>query len=156
TTQITTATATGTIQNDDTGLAIAATNASLFEGTSGATPYTFTVTRSGNTTGTTTVNYAVTGSTLPLVFETLSPADPSDFVGGSLPSGTVTFNPGVTTQTITINVNGDSTIEPDEGFTVTLSGANPGTTQITTASAIGAIFNDDGSFTLSISPLNAV
>ena len=36
-------------------------------------------------------------------------------------SGTLTFNPGVTTQTITVNVNGDTTVEPDETFFVDLS-----------------------------------
>ena len=38
-----------------------------------------------------------------------------------MPSGTITFAAGVTTQTITINVNGDTVVEPNDGFTVTLS-----------------------------------
>ena len=60
---ITTASATGTIQNDDViTLAIAAASATKAEGNSGTTPFTFTVTRAGDTSGTTTVNYAVTST----------------------------------------------------------------------------------------------
>ncbi|MCX5676517.1 MAG: hypothetical protein NTX87_16065, partial [Planctomycetota bacterium] len=57
--------ATGTIANDDIALAIAATDATKPEGNTGSSPstaFTFTVTRTGLTTGSTTVNYAVTGS----------------------------------------------------------------------------------------------
>ena len=64
-TTITTAAATGTIVNDDalaSSLAIAATDASKAEGNTGSTPFTFTVTRSGNTTGASSATYTVTGS----------------------------------------------------------------------------------------------
>src|SRR5438874_840499 len=44
----------------------------------------------------------------------------SDLLGNALPSGTVTFLAGQTSQTIMIAVNGDSTVEPDENFTVSL------------------------------------
>lgn len=115
-------------------LSIAATDAVKSEGNSGTTPFIFIVTRSGLTTGTTTVNYAVIGSSA-------APADVTDF-GGSLPSGSLTFGPGVTSQTITINVTGDTTNESNEGFTVTLSSAS-GTTQISNTMAIGSIQNDD-------------
>ena len=115
-------------------LSIAATDAVKSEGNSGTTPFTFTVTRSGVTTGTTTVDFAVTGSSA-------APANATDF-GGSLPSGSLTFGPGVTSQDITVNVSGDTTNESNEGFTVTLSNAS-GTTQISNASATGTIQNDD-------------
>jgi hypothetical protein len=135
---ISTAAATGTILNDDTlplpMLAIAATAASKAEGNSGSTPFTFTVTRTGDTSGVSTVGYAVTGSGA-------SAADAADFTGGVLPTGTVTFAAGVTSQVITINVAGDTTVEPDEGFTVTLS--NPVGATISTATATGTILNDD-------------
>ena len=45
-------------------------------------------------------------------------------------------------KTITINVAGDSTVEPGENFTVTLSNPSAGTT-IGTATATGTIVNDD-------------
>ncbi|MEM9771285.1 MAG: lamin tail domain-containing protein, partial [Cyanobacteria bacterium P01_D01_bin.73] len=111
-------------------LAIAATDASKAEGNAGTTSFTFTVTRSGFTTGTTDVNFAVTGT-----------ANAADF-GGTLPSGTVNFAANDLTETITISVSGDTDIEPDENFTVTLSGATGGA-NITTAAAIGTIQNDD-------------
>jgi hypothetical protein len=119
-------------------LSIAALDAAQSEGDSGNTPFTFTVTRSGDTSGTTTVNFGVSGA---------APADAADF-GGSLPGGQLSFAAGEQSQTITIDVSGDSDVEPDEGFTVTLSNTS-GTAQIDTATAAGTIINDDTA-TLSI------
>ena len=115
-------------------LTIAATNASQTEGNTGTKAFTFTVTRSGSTSGTSSANWQVTGSGT-------NPANAADF-GGTLPSGTVTFAAGETQKVITVNVSGDTTIEPDEGFTVTLS--SPTNAAITTATATGTIQNDDG------------
>ncbi len=115
-----------------TSLAIAATDAVKAEGDAGTTAFTFTVTRSGDTSGATDVDYAVTSAD----------ADAADF-GGSLPSGTVSFLAGETTRTITIDVSGDTDAELDEDFTVTLSNATGGAT-ISTAAADGTIQNDDG------------
>jgi Ca2+-binding RTX toxin-like protein len=63
-------------------------------------------------------------------------------VGGVLPSGTVSFAAGETSKVITVNVQGDTTVEPNENFTVTLSNPTNGAT-ITTATAVGTIQNDD-------------
>jgi hypothetical protein len=120
-------------------LAIAAANASQNEGNSGSTAFTFTVTRSGSTTGASTVSYAVTGSGA-------NPATPGDFTGGVFPTGTVSFAAGETGKTITVNVAGDSTVEPGENFAVTLSNPSAGTI-IGTATAAGTILNDDGAAT---------
>ena len=116
-------------------LSIAAANASLDEGNSGSTAFTFTVTRTGSTTGASTASYAVTGSGA-------NPAAAADFTGGVLPTGTVSFAAGETSKTITVNVAGDSTVEPGEDFTVTLSNPSAGTV-IGTAAATGTILNDD-------------
>ena len=111
-------------------------NPSLNEGNAGPTAFTFTVTRTGNNANQSTVNWAVTGSGA-------NPANAADFTGGTFPSGTVTFPAGSSAnQTITVNVNGDTDAEPNEGFTVTLS--NPVNATITTATATGTIVNDDG------------
>ena len=126
-------------------LAIAATDAVKAEGNAGSTSFTFTVTRSNNTVGTTTVDYAVSAR----------PVTATDFVGGVLPSGTVTFLDGETTQTITILVNGDTTVEGNEDFTVTLSNPSPDT-EITTAAANGTIRNDDGNASLAIAATDSV
>ncbi|MDH6056277.1 S8 family serine peptidase, partial [Umezakia ovalisporum] len=117
------------------------------EGNTGTSPFTFTVTRSGNTTGTSTVNWSVTGMGD-------NPATGADF-GGTLPSGTVTFTAGQTTKQITVSVSGDISYEADEAFRVTLS--NPVGAIINTNTAEGTILNDDAPPpTLDIAPLNAV
>ncbi|MDB9447155.1 peptidylprolyl isomerase [Anabaena sp. CS-542/02] len=115
-------------------LAIAPTNALQPEGNEGLTPFTFTVTRTGDTNVTSTVNWAVTGTGE-------NPANAADFAGGVFPSGTASFAAGVTSQVITVNVQGDTEVEPDETFTVTLS--NPSNATITTTTATGTIINDD-------------
>jgi hypothetical protein len=142
-TTIGTAATTGTILNDDTApgpsLSIAAASASLNEGNSGSTAFTFTVSRTGSTTGASTAAFAVTGSGA-------NPAGAADFTGGAFPTGTVSFAAGETSKTITVNVAADATVEPNEGFTVTLSNPSSGTT-IGTAAAAGTILNDDSSAT---------
>lgn len=117
-----------------TNLELTATNASQSEGNSGITSFTFTLARTGDTSNPTTVDYAVTGSGD-------YPADAGDF-GGVFLSGTMSFSAGDTSKTITLNVSGDTTVEPDEGFTVTLSNPSSGVT-ITTATATSTILNDD-------------
>ena len=131
-----TASATATITNDDTAptLALSPTAITLVEGNSGSASYTYTVTRTGDAQAAQTVAYAVTGTGA-------NPANAADFTGNALPAGTLTFAQGQTSQTITVQVAGDTTVEPDEGFTLTLSNPNFGT--ITQASATGTITNDD-------------
>ena len=113
-------------------LSIAAEAAEREEGDAGTTGFTFTVIRSGDTTGPASVDYAVGGAAV----------DGSDFDGGALPSGTVTFADGETERSLTVAVAGDTVEEADEAFTVTLS--NPsGAATIATAEATGVIANDD-------------
>jgi Ca2+-binding RTX toxin-like protein len=125
---------------------IAALDAVKNEGDSGTTAFTFTVTRSSGV-GTSSVNWTVEGTGS-------NPASGGDFTGLS---GRVDFAAGQVTQTITVQVIGDTDIEANEGFTVTLSGANNG--RITTGTASGAINNDDaapGTPSLSIAAADAV
>ncbi|WP_066013000.1 S-layer family protein [Thioclava sp. SK-1] len=103
---------------------------SMAEGDTDTTAFTFTVTRSGITTGTSSVMWAVAGTT----------ADADDF-GGTLPSGTVSFAADETEKTITVAVSGDTVKEADETFTVTLS--NPTGAALAVDSAMGTIENDD-------------
>ena len=116
-------------------LSIVATDASKIETNSGSNAYTFTVNRTGDTNGASSATYTVTGSGGSL-------ATGSDFVGGALPSGTVSFAANETSKVITINVQGDSTVESNEGFTVTLS-APSASTSIGIGFASGTILNDD-------------
>jgi hypothetical protein len=145
---ITTATVQGKVQDDDgSTLAISATNANRPEGDSGSTPFTFTVTRVGNATGTNDANWAVSGTGT-------NPANAADFAGGIFPSGVVSFSPWETSKLITVNVRGDNTLEPNETFTISLSNPTNGAT-ITTATAQGTVLNDDmaGLQIQSVSPL---
>jgi len=81
-------------------------------------------------------------STLPVIVEYStaegSAKTPQDFAAQT---GTITFAPGVTSMLITIGVVGDTAVEPDESFTVTLS--NPTNATISTATGTGTILNDD-------------
>ena len=132
--------ATGTVLSDELPptLSIAAANASRNEGNSGPTPFEFTVTRTGDRSGAASVTYAVTGSGI-------NSANATDF-GGSFPSGTINFAAGEVSKTIVVNVTGDTTIEPDEGLTVTLS--NVTGAALGTATATGTIVNDDASLSI--------
>jgi hypothetical protein len=114
-------------------ISVAATSANKAEGNSGAAAFTFTMTRSGDLSAASSAAFAVTGSGA-------NPANAADF-GGAFSSGTVNFAINATSQTVTVNVAGDTTVEPDEGFTVTLS--NPTNATIATAAASGLIVNDD-------------
>jgi hypothetical protein len=115
-------------------LAITADSADKAEGNSGSTDYTFSVTRSGDTSGTASVTYSVTGLGD-------DPANAADFIGDTLPSGSVDFTDGESNKTITVNVAGDTDLESDESFTVVLS--NPVSSSISSASANAIIENDD-------------
>jgi 2',3'-cyclic-nucleotide 2'-phosphodiesterase (5'-nucleotidase family) len=115
-------------------LAITALAADQAEGLSGVTPFTFTVSRSGDGEGVSTARWAVssTGRT---------GAQATDFAGNRLPSGTVRFGAGETSQTITVTVQGDLEQEADERFNVSLS--QPRNATIGTGRATGTIGNDD-------------
>ena len=72
---------------------------------------TFTVSLSQASANTVTVNYSTSNGTA---------TSGSDYTAKS---GTVTFAPGQTTQTITVNVTEDATVEPNQTFNVNLTGA---------------------------------
>jgi hypothetical protein len=82
----------------------------------------------------TTVSYAVTGSAG-------APATADDFAGGVLPSGTVTIAAGAASAPLTIEVQGDTEVEDDETFAVSLSAPVNG--EIVDGAVSGVIENDD-------------
>ncbi|MBH8572965.1 DUF4347 domain-containing protein [Nostocaceae cyanobacterium CENA369] len=129
--------------NDAIQYAISTTTPNLTEGDSGTQSVTFTVTRSGGIGVASTVDYALSG-------KALLNSDYNNIQvtnGGTAASGTLSFAVGETTKTITLDVLGDKTIEPDEDITVTLSNPNltaaPASSTITTSSAKVNIINDD-------------
>ncbi|MFN8090604.1 MAG: Calx-beta domain-containing protein, partial [Mycobacterium sp.] len=106
-------------------------NAAKNEGNSGTSNMTFTVTLSKASTKPVTVQYATSNGTA---------TAGQDYTAAT---GTITFAAGETSKTINVAVAGDTTVEADETFTVTLSNANGA--NISTASATGTITNDDAS-----------
>ena len=114
-----------------TSPSIIAIDANEQEGKTGTTSVDFHVIRSPANAAL-TVDYAVMGSGA-------NPADAADFAGNQLPTGSVTFATDEISKTITIPVTGDSAVESDESFTVTLT-RPPGTVL---ATALGVIINDD-------------
>jgi glucose/arabinose dehydrogenase len=125
-------TATGTITNDDTAplptLSIA--DVSISEGNSGTTNAVFTVTLSAQPGATpVTVSYATANGTA---------VAPGDFTATS---GSLTFTGTTTSQTVSVPIVGDTTVEPNESFTVSLS--NPAGATLADGTATGTITNDD-------------
>jgi hypothetical protein len=119
-----------TITDDDLPPAVNVANVSVVEGAAGTKLAQFPVTLSGvATTQTITVAYATTDG---------SATAGSDY---TTTSGTLTFPPGTTSRTIDVPIVGDSSVEPDETFTVTLS--SPTTAILGNAQGIGIIQNDD-------------
>ena len=134
-----TATATGTIQNDDlyrTAFLLVATAARLMEGNANVTQFVFAVTRTGTVNTTHSVKWAVAGLGS-------SSANAGDFVGDNFPFGTLTFSPGESLKKITVLVRADLVVEQDESFRVKLSNLIGSGGGIVVDVVGGLIMNDD-------------
>jgi hypothetical protein len=121
----------GTILNDDpaTPGSVSIDDVSLREGDSGTKVMTFTVSHTG--TAAFNINFATANGSA-------TTADGDYFAS----SGTLTFGTGVATQTVSVVINGDTKIEPNENFFVNLSGATNGAV-ISDGQGVGTIINDD-------------
>jgi hypothetical protein len=120
---------TGTITNDDAAPTFAIDDVSVAEGATGITSLTFTVTKSGATQLGSSVHYATAGGTATAGV---------DYTGNS---GTLSFAPGATSQTVTVLVNGDKVFEANETVDLVLSAPTEGT--IADGIGVGTITNDD-------------
>ena len=134
------ATGIGTIVNDDQPVIAAPSQISigdfsLAEGNAGQTAFRFTVTLDQAQTAPVTVDYSTADGTA---------TAPSDYTATS---GTLTFAAGETAKTVTVQVNGDTAVEPDETLTVNLANA-VGSATIADAQAVGTIGNDDRAVTV--------
>ncbi len=125
-----------TITENDPLPSVSVDDIAVFEGDSGTVNAVFTATLSHPSVQTVSVAYDTADGSA-------TTAD-SDYVADS---DTITFSPGTTTQTITIQVTGDTTIEGDEGFAVNLSNATNGT--IADSQGLCTIIEDDCTFVLS-------
>jgi hypothetical protein len=136
----------GTIIDDDVALpppTLAIADVSVVEGNGGSPTVTFTVTRSGDPNLAISVDYATANGTA---------IAPGDYISQN---GTLNFNAGVTTRTITVDLVGDTAVEGNETFLVSLSNAIGAT--ITTAQATATITDDDvppGMGSLAINSIN--
>ena len=103
----------------------------MTEGKKGPTTlFTFTVTLSAANDQTVTMSFATANGT--------AKTSDRDYVART---GTLTFAPGETTKTITVQVKGDKKKEANETFFVNLSGAVGAT--ILDGQGLGTILNDD-------------
>jgi hypothetical protein len=119
----------GTIIDDDDPPTVSVQDFRLAEGNAGTTAFNFSVTLSAPSAKTVTV------------LATTAPAtatSPSDYTHRAL---NLVFDPGETSQTFTVQVNGDTTVEADEQFLVNLS--NPANATLGDGQGIGTILNDD-------------
>jgi hypothetical protein len=117
-------------------------NVAVNEGNQLQTNAVFTVTLSPPSVATVTVNYATADDTA---------ISGSDYTATS---GTLTFQPGETSKTVSVVVFGDLGFEPDETFLVNLGSANGA--DVADAQGQGAILNDDTGFALSVGDVSVV
>jgi hypothetical protein len=99
------------------------------EGNSGTSTLTFHVTLSHASSKTVSVSYSTGDATA---------TAPSDYISVS---GNLTFKPGETSKTIPVTIVGDTAIEDNETFTVSLDG--PSNATLGNATGTGSITNDD-------------
>jgi hypothetical protein len=151
----------GTI-NDDDAATLAVADVSTLEGDTGTPPMTFTVTLGGGKTNDVTVSY--------ITCDPGPPANPPGCIAGTatqgvdfLPtSGTLTFPactvepcaPQSLSQTVIVDLVGDTNVEPNETFNLYLINAVGAT--ISDNHGQGTILNDDGTPTLSINDADVV
>ena len=135
-----TADATVTLADDDDPSALSFGDVSATEGS----PVTFTVSLSPVSGKTVTVGYATSVGTD-------DTASSGDFTTAS---GTLTFEPGETTKSVTVATTPDTTDEDNETFTLTLSNVDNATLP-SDASATGTINDDDSEGALSVQDASA-
>ncbi|MGN6733433.1 MAG: Calx-beta domain-containing protein, partial [Candidatus Binatia bacterium] len=119
-----------TIIDDDFALpAISINDATVTEGNTGTTNAVFTVSLSPSSSQPVTASYSTTDG---------NAVAGSDYVAAA---GVLTFNPGESSKTITVLVNGDTIVEGDETFFLNLTSA--ANASIADGQGIGTILDDD-------------
>ncbi|MBN3925282.1 Calx-beta domain-containing protein [Nostoc sp. NMS4] len=139
---ITNSSATVNIINDDSQPTISISDVSVTEGNTGTTTNAnFTISLSNPSSQQITVNYNTSDGT--------ANAADSDY---NSPQGTITFNPGETSKTLSIGVVGDNKFETDETFSVNLLA--PTNAAIADNLGVATIINDDSQPTIAISDVS--
>ncbi|MEO6394005.1 MAG: Calx-beta domain-containing protein [Pyrinomonadaceae bacterium] len=124
-------TAVLTITDNDPAPTISINDVTLAEGNAGTTMFTFNVTLSAASGQTVSVHYATADGTATLAN--------NDYQ--QITDTTLTFNPGQFSLPVTVLVNGDTAVEPNETFFVNLT--TPTNATILDAQGQGNITNDD-------------
>jgi len=132
----------GTITDDDPLPALSVSDVTVTEGQSGTVSAVFNVTLAGLTERTVSVQYSTAPGTA---------TSPQDYTAVS---GTLTFTPGQTTRTVSVDVIGDLVLEPDETFSLNLS--SPVNATIADGQGIATILNDDGLNYYTVTPCRVV
>jgi hypothetical protein len=122
--------ATGTVLNDD-GVVLSIADVALAEGASGTKSMVFTVKLSRAAAG--PVGFAIQTNA-----GTATPTE--DYASAA---GAPTIPAGETSALFYVTVNGDTTVEPNEDFTVVVGNVS-GVDSVSDGSAIGTILNDEG------------
>lgn len=136
-----TASATGTILNNDTAPTISVSDPTVTEGTgAGTTELAFVVTFSSASGTSTTLNYSTSDGTA-----TTADSDYTAISGGSM-----TVAAGVSSATINVTVGRDAKYESNETVGLTITGGTGFTTAGSDLSGVGTINNDDTAPTISI------
>ena len=117
-----------------------ASDVTVTEGNAGTTNATFTVTLTPASAQTVTVHYSTQDSTATV-------AD-SDYV--AIPDTLLTFNPSETSKLITVLVNGDNNVEPNEQFFFNIN--TPTNANISFNQRSGFITNDDALLNVTTDP----
>ena len=134
-------TGTGTILDGSSETVFSVDSVEVLEGG----VMTFTITREGDAEFPQTVDFATS-------IEAGDTAEANDF---NAVSGTVTFAPGETSQTFTVQTNVDAVYEGDETFTVTLSNNSEGST-IGDGTGVGTIIDGQSVPTVTITGPDSV
>ena len=126
----------GTILDNDPTPTLTINDVSVTEGNSGSVNAVFTVSLS-----------AASGLPVSVAYATANGAATagSDYTAKT---GTLSFAPGVTTQTLSVAVLGDALAEPSETFAVNLT--QPGNATIADSQGVGTILDNDGVPSISI------
>ncbi|MEY2508152.1 MAG: hypothetical protein QOH01_2481 [Verrucomicrobiota bacterium] len=133
-------TATVTIADDDSGSSRFQFGSANYSANEGDGFAQLTVVRSGGTQLVASVNYTTNNG---------SAQAGQDYTGGA---GTLTFNSGETSKTISVPITDDAFVEGDENFIVTLSSPSFGATIGTPSTATVTIVDNDGGSTVQFNP----
>lgn len=146
---------TVTLTNDDAIPTLSINNVSANEGNSATSPFVFTVSASGSSWQPFTFSYSTRDSTaksFPYAPDSFGATQPYALLYNpgkqdyNATNGVITFSPGETTKTISVNVIGNTIFEPNKIFYVDIVSANGANISPTAKSGKGTIVNDDTSF----------